>query len=44
MIGMRRVDFPLATWDAFLNVNKPADLEVARPQADHWRTEGRALG
>jgi len=43
-IGVRRVDFPLATWDAFLNVNTPADLEVARSQADHVRTEGRALG
>jgi molybdopterin-guanine dinucleotide biosynthesis protein A len=30
MIGMRRVDFPLATWDPFLNVNTPADLEAAR--------------
>ena len=29
-IGMRRVDFPLAAWDAFLNVNTPADLETAR--------------
>jgi len=43
-IGVRRVDFPLATWDPFLNVNTPSDLEVARSQADHLRTEGRALG
>lgn len=44
MIGMRRVDFPLATWDAFLNVNTPADLEVARTQTGHLQAEGRALG
>jgi molybdenum cofactor guanylyltransferase len=44
MIGMRRVDFPLATWDPFLNVNTSADLEVARSQADHLRPEDRALG
>jgi molybdopterin-guanine dinucleotide biosynthesis protein A len=44
MIGVRRVDFPLATWDPFLNVNTPADLEVARSQADHLRTEDSALG
>ena len=43
-IGMRRVDFPLATWDPFLNVNTPDDLAMARSQADHARTEGRALG
>jgi molybdopterin-guanine dinucleotide biosynthesis protein A len=43
-IGVRRVDFPLAAWDPFLNVNTPADLEVARSQADPLRTEGRALG
>jgi molybdenum cofactor guanylyltransferase len=41
-IGVRRVDFPLATWDPFLNVNTPADLEVARSLADHLRTEGCA--
>jgi molybdopterin-guanine dinucleotide biosynthesis protein A len=29
-IGMRRVDFPRHTWDAFLNVNTPSDLETAR--------------
>ena len=29
-IGMRRVDFPPAAWDSFLNVNTPADLEAAR--------------
>jgi molybdopterin-guanine dinucleotide biosynthesis protein A len=32
-IGMRRVDFPIATWDSFLNVNTPADLETARTRA-----------
>jgi molybdopterin-guanine dinucleotide biosynthesis protein A len=41
-IGVRRVDFPLATWDPFLNVNTPADLKVARSLADHLRTEGCA--
>jgi molybdopterin-guanine dinucleotide biosynthesis protein A len=44
MIAMRRVDFPLATWDPFLNVNTPADLQAARSEADHLRTEGRASG
>jgi molybdopterin-guanine dinucleotide biosynthesis protein A len=44
MIGVRRVDFPLATWDSFLNVNTPADLAVARAQADHVPMEGGALG
>lgn len=29
-IGMRRVDFPPAAWDSFLNVNTQADLEAAR--------------
>ena len=29
-IGMRRVDFPFAAWDAFLNINTPADLAAAR--------------
>src|SRR5207302_3033295 len=29
-IGMRRVDFPLATWDSFLNVNTPGDLKKAQ--------------
>jgi molybdenum cofactor guanylyltransferase len=32
-IGMRRVDFPPAAWDSFLNVNTPADLEAARAGA-----------
>ena len=32
-IGMRRVDFPPATWDRFLNVNTPADLAEARSRA-----------
>ena len=29
-IQMRRVDFPPAAWDSFLNVNTPADLKIAR--------------
>jgi molybdopterin-guanine dinucleotide biosynthesis protein A len=44
MIGVRRVDFPLATWDAFLNVNTPADLAVVRSQADIPQSDGRASG
>ncbi len=32
-IGMRRVDFPHAAWDPFLNVNTPEDLEKARALA-----------
>jgi len=33
-IGMRRVDFPVAKWDAFMNVNTPEDLTVARAIAE----------
>lgn len=33
-IGMRRVDFPVAKWDAFMNVNTPDDLTVARTIAE----------
>jgi molybdopterin-guanine dinucleotide biosynthesis protein A len=33
-IGMRRVDFPVAKWDPFLNVNTPEDLAVARAIAE----------
>ena len=29
-VGMRRVDFPPAAWDPFLNLNTPADLAMAR--------------
>jgi molybdopterin-guanine dinucleotide biosynthesis protein A len=29
-IGMRRVDFAVAKWDPFLNVNTPEDLAAAR--------------
>jgi molybdopterin-guanine dinucleotide biosynthesis protein A len=29
-IGTRTVDFPVAAWDPFLNVNTPADLAAAR--------------
>jgi molybdopterin-guanine dinucleotide biosynthesis protein A len=28
-IGMRRVDFPAAKWDPFLDVNTPEDLAAA---------------
>ena len=34
LIGMRRVDFPLAKWDAFVNVNTPDDLALARGIAE----------
>ncbi len=33
-IGMRRVDFPVSKWDAFLNVNTPDDLAIARTIAE----------
>ena len=33
-IGMRRVDFPAAKWDAFMNVNTPGDLMMARSIAE----------
>jgi molybdenum cofactor guanylyltransferase len=33
-IGMRRVDFPTAKWDPFLNVNTPDDLAAARVIAE----------
>jgi molybdenum cofactor guanylyltransferase len=33
-IGMRRVDFPVAKWDPFLNVNTPEDLAAARAIAE----------
>ena len=33
-IGTRRVDFPVAKWDAFINVNTPEDLTVARTIAE----------
>ena len=33
-IGMRRVDFPVVKWDAFMNVNTPDDLTAARAIAD----------
>jgi molybdenum cofactor guanylyltransferase len=33
-IGMRRVDFPAAKWDPFLNVNTPDDLAAARAIAE----------
>jgi molybdenum cofactor guanylyltransferase len=34
LIGMRRVDFPLAKWDAFVNVNTLDDLALARSIAE----------
>jgi molybdopterin-guanine dinucleotide biosynthesis protein A len=30
LIGMRRVEFPVAKWDPFLNINTPEDLAAAR--------------
>jgi molybdopterin-guanine dinucleotide biosynthesis protein A len=33
-IGMRRVDFAVAKWDPFLNVNTPEDLAAARALAE----------
>jgi molybdenum cofactor guanylyltransferase len=33
-IGMRQVDFAMAKWDPFLNVNTPEDLAVARAIAE----------
>ena len=33
-IGMRRVDFTVAKWDPFLNVNTPEDLALARAIAE----------
>ncbi|MEJ0017132.1 MAG: molybdenum cofactor guanylyltransferase MobA [Acetobacteraceae bacterium] len=33
-IGMRRVDFAVAKWDPFLNVNTPHELAVARAIAE----------
>jgi molybdopterin-guanine dinucleotide biosynthesis protein A len=36
-IGVRRVDFPAAKWDPFLNVNTPEDLAAARAIAEKQR-------
>jgi molybdenum cofactor guanylyltransferase len=33
-IGMRRVDFPVAKWDPFFNVNTPDELATARAIAE----------
>jgi molybdopterin-guanine dinucleotide biosynthesis protein A len=44
MIGMRRVDFPRAAWDAFYNVNTPADLEAARSIAREADARGSGGG
>jgi molybdenum cofactor guanylyltransferase len=33
-VGMRWVDFPVAKWDAFMNVNTPGDLAKARTIAE----------
>jgi hypothetical protein len=44
MIGVRRVDFLLATWDSFLNVNTPADVGVDRLLAVLSMKGGCALG
>ena len=35
---MRRVDFPAAKWDPFLNVNTPEDLAAARAIAEKGET------
>lgn len=43
-IGMRRVDFPAGAWDRFLNVNTPADLELARAWADGGEPPDKAPG
>lgn len=43
-IGMRRVDFPPAAWDPFLNVNTPADLEAAESQVARSRANGLGWG
>jgi molybdenum cofactor guanylyltransferase len=37
-IGMRRVDFPVAKWDPFINVNTPEDLAAARAIAERRQT------
>jgi hypothetical protein len=44
MVGIHRLDFVLATWDAFRNVNTPADFELVRSLTDHVRMLDRALG
>ena len=38
-IGMRRVDFPVGTWDPYMNINTPEDLAVARTILDGQRTK-----
>ena len=42
-IGTRRVDFPAAKWDPFLNVNTPDDLAPARAiaEAEDMTQDGR---
>jgi hypothetical protein len=44
MIGSHRLDFLLATWDAFRIVNPPADVELAPSLTDHLRTGGSWVG
>ena len=39
-LGMRRVDFPVAAWDPFLNVNTADDLEAARAVTGRRETRG----
>ncbi len=34
LIGTRRVDFSIAKWDPFLNINTPDDLALARAIAE----------
>ena len=45
-IGMRRVDFAVAKWDPFLNVNTPEDLALARAiaEAECMRRRSRSAG
>ncbi len=40
-LAMRRVDFPTAAWDPFLNVNTPEDLATARVLAGAGRRGDR---
>jgi molybdopterin-guanine dinucleotide biosynthesis protein A len=41
-LGMRRVDFPVATWDPFMNINSQEDLATARDILRRLREEGAA--
>jgi molybdopterin-guanine dinucleotide biosynthesis protein A len=41
-LGMRRVDFPVATWDPFMNINSQEDFATARGILHDLRKEGAA--